>query len=155
MPTSTSPIITEDLYEFLESSILEIEDQDDHAKETVASFILSLKAAAEGLSDRALAEEVLDALAPALSWVEEGTPNFEEPDGDEDSAADEQLLAPLESACALLGDLLVPIGANGYDSNLEFGRLSAEQIAPYEEIVARVSFDGQDYGFTTIPEHTR
>lgn len=156
MPKSI--IITQDIYNELE----ELESEDgDRVSEALVAYADSLIAAVADLSEHgskdALSSTLLrDELDVELGAMRIAISKAQAGELDEDEIEDE-IFYRLEEATQGLGDLLVPLNGagDGYDADLELGRLSPDQLVAFDSRNPQVNLGGQRYSFADIPEDAR
>lgn len=145
-------IITADFHYELEDYAAETLEGDTEALATLIAYAQSLQAAAESAS-ATKAEMVKEVLEPVSLWIGAGAPlvDFQE---DEESFEDD-IVYGLEAATEILGELMVPVSGDGYDPEMDLGRVSRDQIPSYDPSNPRLTLGDVSYSLVDVPEELR
>lgn len=149
-------IITDHLENDLEDYLTDALEGDEAALKVIVDYTHSLRAAAESLPTAAQAQELVDELQPILNWIEAGA-DVEDFDGDSEDESDffETVGYGLSSASNYLGELMIPLSGEGYDSEMILGRVVIEQIPPYDSGRPQATLAGVTYSFVNVPSVSR
>lgn len=144
-------LITDDFYNEIEDHALDALQGDPASLTALIAYAKDL----DSIADTALYGEHKEDLAPVMEWIGLGADvgDFEDEDGEVDEERFfEEIIAPIEEVTQLLGRLMVPLAGDGYDPELELGRLSAEQIPAYSADRPQANLDGVRYSFVELVE---
>lgn len=153
MATTNYVLITDDFYNELEEYTIDALEGDRAAAAVIRDFGHSLSEAIKDLTDPELKLDASNSFITVQEWLDRGG-SIHEFDS-EDETFDEEIVGPLEGIVQNLGDLLVPLAGDGYDPQMELGRVSIDQIPEYSADRPQVTLAGVRYSFVDIPEENR
>ncbi len=140
-------LIAADLWNELENELGEPGDL-----EILLDYGDSLRRAAASLDDSLMAcavGEQLEAAEKIRASLEDGSLGLAEC-SELDSELLAELLGGLCESTELLGDILVPLAGEGYDPQMDLGRLDADQIPDYSPARPVVELAGVRYSVITV-----
>lgn len=140
-------LIAGDLWNELENELGEPGDL-----QTLLGYGDSLRRAAVSMDDSLMACAVGEQLEAAerIRTYFEGDSLAQAECSDLDSELLEELLDGLCESTELLGDLLVPLAGEGYDPEMDLGRLEADQIPDYSPARPVVELAGVRYSIVAV-----
>ena len=152
MTSTNYVLITDDFYNELEEYTIDALEGDRAAAAVIRDFGHSLSETIEDLTDSELKFEASNSFITVQEWLDRGGSIHEfDP---EDEAFDDEIVGPLEAIVQNLGDLLVPLAGDGYDPQMELGRVGIDQIPEYSADRPQVTLAGIRYSFVDIPEES-
>lgn len=142
-------IITDDFYNELEEYSIEILEGNATALKEFSDYALELAAIVAAGED----PEPKRHIDSPLGWIFQGAmlEEFRSENGeiDEDLFYDE-IIEPIEITTQLLGRLMIPVDGDGYDAEMNLGRLGADQIPDYSADQPQATFAGVRYAFAEL-----